>query len=138
MFIMEMDGTGEPTGAVDTTPFRERLDAARAIPKTNGVSTQADMDERQRMEKTAALKNLLRVQPMQSASSTAHSLQTNGMYGQNGAAQDDNRQAHFPPSYSQPHGSPVVGNGFRQAAAPAPNVQAMEADLRRILNLGPS
>lgn len=133
--MMEMDGTGPSTGPVDTTPFRERLDAARAIPKSNGLSTQ-DMDEQQRMEKTAALKNLLRVQSTQMGNNGAPPPQTNAMYGQNGGGRED-RQPHFPPSYGQPHASPMASNGIRQAGAP-PNVQAMEADLRRILKLGPS
>jgi hypothetical protein len=135
MFMMEMDGTGEHTDAVDTTPFRERLDAARAIPKTNSSSTQADMDEWQRMQKTAALKNLLRVQPMQSTGTGVSGLQMDGGSGHH-ANGNGERQAHLPPSYLHPYGS-SASNGFGHAAVPT-NVQAMEADLRRILKLGPS
>ena len=141
MFMLELDGGGDSSGVVDTTPFRERLDVARSNMRPSGSSAEALQDEKLRMEKSEALKLLLKVQsPSPAARAYDHSMNTNltpargnGTYG--------SRPSEFSMDYRHQSGGPPHSENMPQynnrQTAGQPDVRTMEADLRKLLKLGP-
>lgn len=138
LFMMELDGSGEPSTAATTTPFRERLDAIRGTSTGMDGYQQINVDEQQRREKSAALKRMLNVQqgqgvsgnmafgqPPQAAYASGHALQSgNGTH-------TSTTQGFTSQQNATPH--PVTSGH-----SPQPDVKSMEADLRRMLKIGPS
>ena len=142
LFMLELDGAGESSDTVDTTPFRDRMHAARSSVRPPDTSAEAMQDERLRMEKSEALKQLLKVQsPAPAARGLDNFANHNLTPTRNNGPTYGHRPSDFDMDYRhhnrgapQIECMPQLDNG---QTAGQPDVRTMEADLRKLLKLGP-